>query len=110
MVSAWLEPPSARPAERCAGVRDGILQAFAFGTTETPPEVTFLKGRRLRSAPLFFGRPRLTEGTTPRPAFVIKPAIFSTLFERTMRSLSIARMEKPRPRSAGLLRFHGGNQ
>ena len=51
MVSAWLEPPSARPAERCAGVRDGILQAFAFGTTETPPEVTFLKGRRLRSVP-----------------------------------------------------------
>ena len=29
-------------------------------------------------------------------------------FERTMRSMSIERIEKPRPRSAGLLRFHGG--
>jgi hypothetical protein len=34
-------------AEKSAGVRDGILQAFAFDTTETPPEVTFLKERRL---------------------------------------------------------------
>jgi hypothetical protein len=50
MVFAWPEPPSVMSAEKSAGVRDGILQAFAFDTTETPPEVTFLKGRRLRSA------------------------------------------------------------
>ena len=36
MVFAWPEPPSAMSAERFAGVRDGT-QAFAFGTTETPP-------------------------------------------------------------------------
>ena len=54
---------------------------------------------------IFWSPAPLTERTTPRPAFVIGPAFFSTLFERTMRSISIARMEKPRPRSAGLLRF-----
>ena len=36
MVSAWPEPPSAMSAERSADVRDGT-QAFAFATTETPP-------------------------------------------------------------------------
>ena len=36
MVSAWPEPPSAMSAEKSAGVRDG-MQAFAFGTSETPP-------------------------------------------------------------------------
>jgi hypothetical protein len=36
MVSAWPEPPSAMSAERSAGVRDG-MEAFALGTTETPP-------------------------------------------------------------------------
>jgi hypothetical protein len=34
MVSAWPELPSAMSAERFAGVRDGILQAFAFDTTK----------------------------------------------------------------------------
>ena len=64
MVFAWPEPPSAMSAERCAGVRDGILQAFAFDTTETPPEVTFLKGRRLRSAPSFI-LPRTCPSSPP---------------------------------------------
>jgi hypothetical protein len=33
MASAWPEPPSVKPA----GVHDGV-EAFAFITTETPPE------------------------------------------------------------------------
>jgi hypothetical protein len=33
MVSAWPEPPSARPAEPPAGVCDG-WDIFAFGTSE----------------------------------------------------------------------------
>ena len=57
---------------------------------------------------IFWSPAPLTERATPRPAFVTRPALFSTLFDRTMRSMSIERMEKPRPRSAGLLRFHGG--
>ena len=38
MVCAWPEPPSAMAAEPSAGVRDG-MEAFAFGTTETPGKV-----------------------------------------------------------------------
>ena len=34
MASAWPEPPSARPAAKSAGVRDGV-EALALGGTET---------------------------------------------------------------------------
>ena len=37
LVSAWPEPPSAIPADKSAGVGDG-MEAFALGGTETPPK------------------------------------------------------------------------
>jgi hypothetical protein len=37
MASAWPEPPSGRPADNTAGVRDGV-EALAFSITETPTE------------------------------------------------------------------------
>ena len=37
MASAWPEPPSGRPADNTAGVRDGV-EALAFSTTETPAD------------------------------------------------------------------------
>ena len=36
MVFAWPEPPSAKSADKSAGVRCGVQGRFAVGGTETP--------------------------------------------------------------------------